>query len=256
MEDFIIFNNNQFTYDLLKKNVHFGTITNGRKGALLVNDNKNIPLVRSTTSYMYQMFTEEHYKLHEMVLNELLFNEICIKELNNAMIELYDSSYRNMGWHSDQELDLAEDSHIVIFSCYKNPVEEHDIRTLHIKSKNQKDNRFSIKLDEGTCVVFPLHVNNKYLHKISLNSRRSSINEWLGITFRRSKTFINYRSGIPYFSGTEIQLTLATDDEKREFLKHRSKENKSIGYTYPELTYTINELDIIEEAWYNLPHSY
>ena len=54
MEDFIIFNNNQFTYDLLKKNVHFGTITNGRKGALLVNDNKNIPLVRSTTSYMYQ----------------------------------------------------------------------------------------------------------------------------------------------------------------------------------------------------------
>lgn len=34
------------------------------------------------------------------------------------MIEIYDSKYRKIKFHTDQAFDLVEDSHICIFSCY------------------------------------------------------------------------------------------------------------------------------------------
>ena len=75
-----------------------------------------------------------------------------------------------------------------------------------------------------------LLTNKKYLHKIILNNNNITGNLWLGITFRLSKTFIHFINELPYFSNGN-QLTLANDEQKKEFYKYRQTENKLIEKT-------------------------
>ena len=52
------------------------------------------------------------------------------------MIEIYDSKYCKMGFHTDQSLDLQENSYIGIFSCYNDPTTK-DLRKLKVKNKEK-----------------------------------------------------------------------------------------------------------------------
>ena len=38
-------------------------------------------------------------------------------------------------------------------------------------------------------------------------------------------------------------LTLANDEQRGEFFKHKRAENESNGYTYPNITFTLSESD-------------
>ena len=42
-----------------------------------------------------------------------------------------------------------------------------------------------------------------------------------------------------------VELVLATSEEKKEFYKLRSEENKLINYEYPPINYTISPSDLI-----------
>lgn len=77
-------------------------------------------------------------------------------------------------------------------------------------------------------MLFSIDTNNQHLHK--------SNTRWLGITFRLSKTYIKFLDNVPYVNGTE--------EEKKKFYKLRSLENKTVGYKYPEITYTISGTDL------------
>ena len=120
------------TFTKFSESVVFENVCNGRKAANLA-DYKNdlIPLVRTTTSYNnpVQKFLPIHYELVENIRNVSEIKEI---ELNNAMIEI-EPKYRNMGYHSDQMLDLVEDSYICIFSCYDNISAEKNNDTRKLK---------------------------------------------------------------------------------------------------------------------------
>jgi hypothetical protein len=102
----------------------FEDITKGRKGAVLADlTSDKVPLVRTTTRYNnpVQAFTDVHYQLMDIIRSvdsNLLFN--------NALIEIYNDNYVTMGFHSDQALDLEENSYICIFSCYENANEPFD----------------------------------------------------------------------------------------------------------------------------------
>ena len=235
------------SFDELTNSSKFEDICKGRVGAVLI-DYKNdlVPIVRTTTAYKEpaQQFSPIHYNIMDQIRKKFKKD---IK-FNNALIEIYDSNYRKMGFHTDQSLDLQEDSYICLFSCYQNNSNsKDDIRKLKIKSKITGE-LSEILLENNSIVLFSTLTNQKHLHKIVLESDKSK-NKWLGVTFRLSKTFIKFvdeaHGTCPYFYPTNRILRIANDNEKREFRKCKGMENSSVEYVYPDIDYTISGSDTI-----------
>lgn len=225
----------QNIFDALAKSANFEHIAKGRSGAVLVDSMDNqIPIVRTTTLYQNRAtnFLPIHYQIMDQIKSK--FNDLNL-QFNNALIEIYDDNYRTMGSHSDQALDLADDSYIGLFSCYDKPT---TLRTLCVSNKTSKMTT-NISLGNYSVVVFSTLANREHLHKIILESATSN-NRWLGITFRLSKTYIKFVNEIPHFTTNNIRLELATEGQRKEFYMHRRLENENIGYDYPEIYYTLS----------------
>lgn len=220
-----------FVYNLvfnLDLNVGFENIAKGRKGAIIVDPrNDDIPIVRSTTIYKLkpEFFNDNHKQLVHQI------NKIKNIELNNAMIECYDNTYKTMGYHSDQELDLADNSYICIYTAIGN-------RILKIKSKETNEER-EIHMKPNTLIIFDLNFNRKHWHKIELGKFND---KWIGITLRKSKTYIRYIDEIAYFVETGEIVEVANDLQKKEYYTLRSLENKLIEFKWPYITYNIGSL--------------
>ncbi|XWV26749.1 hypothetical protein QJ857_gp0305 [Tupanvirus soda lake] len=226
----------------LSKSVKFEYINKCRQGANLIDcANDLVPIVRTTTVYHLpnQKFLPIHYQIIDQIKKVSNYNNLV---LNNALIEIYHSDYRTMGFHSDQALDLTDNSMICIYSGYDDP-DTKDLRKLVIKNKttNQYSN---ITLEHNSVVMFSTETNRNHLHKIVLDKCTTNT-RWLGITFRQSKTFIKFQNEIPYFYPDMVQLTLANQIQQKEFYKLRSEENASTNYVYPNINYTISEGDLI-----------
>lgn len=238
------FKTNQF--EELSKSTRLENITAGRQGAILVDCKDNlVPLVRTTTIYNKpaQKFLPIHYHIIENIKNTSKYQDL---EFNNALIEIYNSDYRKMGYHSDQALDLANNSYICLFSCYDNPFTTAK-RKLVIREK-ETVNCSEIILTHNSIVLFSVSTNSKWLHKIVLddNKTKSVDGQWLGVTFRLSKTFIKFVNDVPYFyPDCTTVLKLANTDQKKEFSKYKRLENAGVGYTYPEIHYSISASDLL-----------
>lgn len=230
-------------FDQLSKSVIFEDICRGRIGGILVDTKDEVPIIRTTT--VYQNPAQKFLPIHHEIINKI--KEVANNELefNNAMIEIYSNEYTKMGMHSDQALDFVDDSYIGIYSCYDRPT---DIRTLKIKNKTTGENK-KIFMDHNSVLLFSTDTNRNHIHKIVLDNITDN-NMWLGITFRLSKTYIKFVNKIPYFCiGNEVTnkiLCIANDEDKREFYKLRSQENKHIEYKYPNIFYTISKSDLME----------
>ncbi|MFE3755121.1 hypothetical protein ACFXO9_12490 [Nocardia tengchongensis] len=162
---------------------------------------------------------------------------------NNALIETYTNAYATMGSHSDQALDLAEESFIAVFSCYRHP-EPLPPRKLIFEPKGPAD-KFEIPLTHNGVVAFSLASNRHLKHKIVLDTpAQATHNQWLGVTFRTSKTFIRFHEGHPYLPHG-ARLMPADDDQQREFYQLRRRENNETDFVYPQLTYTVSESDLM-----------
>ena len=115
-----------------------------------------------------------------------------------------------MKYHSDQALDLEKNSYLALFSCYERPDEilPLQMRRLRIRDKiTNKEQEFL--LEHNSVMFFSLATNSKYQHKIILDTssnKNDSLedNKWLGITFRKSKTLIQFKDNLPYFENGEI----------------------------------------------------
>ena len=225
----------QTMFDELLNSVVFETINNGRMGANLVDYKNNlIPIVRTTTSYnnTNQAFKEIHYDIIKDI--EIIANST----FNNALIEVYNNKYKNMKYHSDQSLDLSEESYICIYSCYKNYIPLNN-RILVIKHKiTNVETEYELK--NNSIIMFSKKTNDEYLHKIISKTD----NDWLGITFRQSKTFIYFINEIPYFYNNNNKLTLANNDERKKMYQYKYLQNTTYNYNYPEIYYTLSVGDI------------
>lgn len=227
----------------LIKSTDFEDITNGRKGAILVDPTNNlIPLVRTTTKYTKpaQKFKSIHYDIINEIKKGANINEI---KFNNVLIEVYDNKYTTMGFHSDQSLDLENGSYIAIYSCYEN-IKGTNYRNLIVKNKVTNELTEFI-MEHNSVILFDFSTNQQYLHKIILKNNNIN-NRWLGITFRLSKTFIHHINNIPYFYKTDNVLMLANNEECKDFYKLRGKENKSLEFKYPDINFTISASDLIQ----------
>jgi hypothetical protein len=232
-------------FDELLRVTEFEDICDGRMGAVLVDSMDGmIPIVRTTTAYNKpsQPFVKPVYEIIDSIKSK--FGNINF-ESNNAMIEVYGSKYRKMGFHTDQSLDLRQDSNICIFSCYENGSDDSDdLRKLKIKNKTTGELTERL-MENGSVIIFDTSTNHEHLHKIVLESNKSnkSKNRWLGITFRLSGTFIKFVDTVPRFNHTNEILRIATDDEMKEFRKYKGIENSDTNYVYPAIDYTVSPSD-------------
>lgn len=232
-------------FDALRARVSFEDVGKGRQGAVLLETDEaaRIPVVRTTTRY--STAAQRFQPIHAQLAQQIREVASLPAGFNNALIEIYTSAYTTMGSHSDQALDLNDDSFIALFSCYRDPDPGRPPRKLVVEPKEPGGDRFEIPLTCSRLVAFSIATNRRYRHKIVLDAPGQRIeNQWLGITFRTSKTFIESRSGQPCFpDGT--RLTLADEQQCREFYQLRRRENHETDFAYPRITYTLSESDLL-----------
>ncbi len=216
----------------------------GRRGAVLVaaDDARGVPIVRTTTAYALpaQCFRPVHAALARQI-------RACASlaiPFNNALLEVYTRAYTTMGAHSDQALDLDDSGEIALFSCYEHPGAGPS-RRLMVESKEPGGPGFVVPLVHGRVVVFSADTNRRFRHRIVLDPAAGDPdNAWLGVTFRTSKTWVQFHDGLPRLAdGTP--LTLADDDERREFFRLRRRENQEAEFVYPRVTCTLSPSDLL-----------
>ncbi|MER7468585.1 hypothetical protein [Streptomyces sp. NPDC097981] len=216
----------------------------GRRGAVLTKTDEadGVPLVRTTTEYRGP--AQRFQAVHERLAQQIQERAALSVGFNNALIESYTNVYKTMGSHSDQALDLANRSFIAVFSCYQYP-EAGPPRKLIFESKGSGVDKFEIPLAHNSVVAFSVDSNRRLRHKIVLDAPiQAADNQWLGVTFRASKTFVRFRDGHAYLP-QGARLVSADDEQKREFYRLRRRENNETDFVYPLLTYTISESDLM-----------
>lgn len=228
----------------LSASARFEDVGKGRKGAVLskIDEAGGVPLVRTTTRYNSP--TQRFRAVHEQLAQHIQERATLPVGFNNALIESYTNAYTTMGSHSDQALDLANDSFIAVFSCYQHP-EVGPPRKLIFEFKGSGGAEFEIPLTHNSVVLFSVDSNRRLKHKIVLETPvRTADNQWLGVTFRTSKTFVRFRDGNAYLPH-DARLMPADDEQRREFYQLRRRENTETDFIYPPLTYTVSESDLM-----------
>ncbi|GAB2504634.1 2OG-Fe(II) oxygenase family protein [Nocardiopsis aegyptia] len=230
----------------LSASVRWEDVGKGRRGAVLtrIDAAGGVPLVRTTARYLNP--AQPFRTVHERLARQVQERAAIPVGFNNALVESYTNAYRTMGSHSDQALDLADESFIAVFSCYRHP--EAIPRKLIFESKDPDAEGFEIPLAHNSIVAFSVASNRRLKHRIVLDSpARASDNMWLGVTFRTSKTLLRFRDGHAYLP-QGVRLTSADDDQKREFYQLRRRENNESDFAHPPLTYTVSESDLMPPA--------
>ncbi|MEU2021132.1 hypothetical protein ABZ565_02955 [Streptomyces sp. NPDC016469] len=217
----------------------------GRKGAVLTRPDADggVPLVRTTTRYARPAL--RFRDVHERLAREAGERAGLPADFDNALAERYSSAYTTMGRHCDQALDLAEESYIAVFSCYRDP-EAVPRRKLVFESKEEPGSgTLEIPLVHNGVVAFSVAANRRLRHRILADPPgRFGDNEWLGITFRTSKTVLRFRDGVPYLP-QGVRLTLADEEQGRAFYGLRRRENEETDFAYPALSCTVSASDLL-----------
>lgn len=240
-----------FTFKELAESVTFEDVCKGRKAAVVVDclekqdGSISVPIVRTTTSYK-----RPAHKLPPKY--RALFDSVAEHNkkgttFNNAMVELYDTTYRTMSFHTDQAQDLQPNSFICLYSCYEHPPEFGDLRILRVRKKHtslndrQKDDPShyeDIFLSEGLCVIFSKEWNAHYVHQIILNpetTNHTSKNRWLGVTMRLSSTWVTFEKDSDVCVIDKERLCLANTEQRKAIYAAKKMENETNGpYQYDE----------------------
>ncbi|MGJ7417730.1 hypothetical protein AB9128_17995 [Streptomyces cinereoruber] len=216
----------------------------GRRGGVIarVDETGGVPLVRTTTRYgsPAQRFREVHERLARRVRERA---DLPVG-FNNALVESYTHAYKTMGAHSDQALDLADDSFIAVFSCYRDPGAGPS-RKLVFETKEPGGEKFEIPLAHHGVVAFSVATNRRLKHRIVWDAPAGADdNPWCGVTFRTSKTVVRFRDGHAYLPQGD-RLVRADEEQRSEFYRLRRRENGETDFDYPPLTYTVSESDLI-----------
>ncbi|WP_306325283.1 hypothetical protein [Streptomyces venezuelae] len=229
----------------LSDSVLWEDVGKGRRGATLARIDEadgGVPLVRTTTRYARP--TQRFRAVHERLARQIQERAALSVGFDNALVETYTNAYTTMGSHSDQALDLAEGSYVAVFSCYRHP-EAGPPRKLIFEAKEPGGETFEIPLAHHGVVVFSVEANRRLRHKIVLDKPvPATDNPWLGVTFRTSRTLVRFRDGHAYLP-EGARLTVADEEQSRAFYRLRRRENHETDFSYPRLTYTVSEGDLL-----------
>lgn len=232
-------------FEDLLNSVMFEDVCKGRKGAVLVQPHpaRGVPIVRTTTKYSQ---SAKCFKLLHIRLAEQIQNSASLPVgFNNALIEKYTDAYATMGFHSDQALDLEENSFVALFSCYKYPdLSISAPRRLIVESKEPGAATRNIPMNHNSVIIFSMNTNSRFKHKIIRDPAAPlDGNEWIGVTFRLSKTYVNFNDQGEPILENGVSLAIADDACRSEFYKLRRFENQQTDFVYPPVSYTISSSD-------------
>lgn len=230
-------------FEPLQASACFEPLGTGRSAAVLTqcDTQGRTPLVRTTTRY--QVPAQPFLPLHRALASEIARLTAAPVLWNNALLEHYTGAYRKMGFHSDQALDLAEPSHIAIFSCYRDPLSPS--RKLVVEPKQGTLGRATeLMLPHHGVVLISTATNRAWRHKIVPHGLHDA-NEWIGLTLRTSNTWLRFSAGRPYLESGE-SLELACASQQVAMLAMRRQENLQTAFCYPALTHTLSESDLVE----------
>ncbi|GGV08449.1 hypothetical protein GCM10010275_56000 [Streptomyces litmocidini] len=231
-------------FEELSASARWEDVGKGRLGATLteIDEEGGVPLVRTTTRY--DSPAQRFRAVHERLARQVQEHAQIPVAFNNALIEIYTNAYTTMGIHSDQALDLADESFIAVYSCYEHP-EVSPTRKLIFESKDPDGGKFEIPLAHHGVVAFSVESNRRFRHKIVRDAlARSADTRWLGVTFRTSKTSVRFRDGRAHLPQGAL-LVPADEEQKREFYRLRRRENNETDFVYPLLTYTVSDSDLV-----------
>ncbi|MFB4319792.1 hypothetical protein [Actinomadura sp. 21ATH] len=217
----------------------------GRRGAVLtrVDEAGGVPLVRTTTRYRSP--AQRFRAVHERLAQRIQERAALPVAFNNALIETYTNAYKTMGAHSDQALDLADGSFIAVFSCYRHPAATPPRKLIFEPKDGSGGGRFEVPLAHNGVVAFSVDANRRLKHRIVLDAPAPAADDqWLGVTFRTSKTVLRFRDGHAHLP-QGARLTPADEEQQREFYRLRRRENDETDFLYPALTYTVSESDLM-----------
>lgn len=162
----------------IANSIQAGAIGKGRRGYILTDGY----IVRQTTPFSASYPIPEWAAIIADTVHAAIETPNAPK-FNNLMVEFYGNKYKNMGYHSDIDFDLMDNSYIGIAIVYANP-ELTPNRTLTIKCKlTGKTNQ--LILNHLSFFIFNTEENKKYLHKIDMSEVGQ---ECCIITMRTSKT--------------------------------------------------------------------
>lgn len=246
------------------KTIQLEKLGPGRIGGVLVSPHNNlIPIVRTTTVYHQPSLIFQ--SIHHQIVQQIKKHAHTDRDdagadvgadvsFNNALIEIYNDEYKKMGFHSDSSLDLEPNSYIALYSCYQNP--DTPNRALTIKNKLTGTTQ-QIILQNNSVVLFSTTTNQLFQHKIDyIQTITTHPQQWLGITFRKSHTFLQFdsigdpiiHSGLsPHCTGPKC-LKLASHDEKQMFYQEKAKENTTTTHQYPSINFTLSPSDLLIPA--------
>lgn len=105
-------------------------------------------------------------------------------------------------------------------------------------------------LSNNSLILFSLRTNREFVHKIILDVSKNEAtklrtNRWLGLTYRKSKTFIKFKNGLPFLTNGNL-LRVANHEETNAFYRLKKQENEVINFKYPEINYTLSIGDTLE----------
>ncbi|MFJ3878688.1 hypothetical protein ACIPW5_14630 [Streptomyces sp. NPDC090077] len=242
-------------YGELCASVRWEDVGKGRRGAVLTRMDAagGVPLVRTTTRYGSP--AQRFGAVHERLARRVQEAAGVPVGFNNALVERYADAYRRMGAHCDQALDLEEGpgSFIALFSCYRS-AGAGPLRKLVFEEKGERGEKgekgeggggFEVELRHNGVVAFSVEANRRFRHRILLDaSSPAGEDEWLGVTFRTSRTLVRFRDGHAYLPDGE-RLAVAGEEQAREFYGLRRRENQETDFRYPPLAYTVSESDLV-----------
>jgi hypothetical protein len=219
---------------------------------VVTDDPRGVPIVRTTTAYTLpaQCFRPIHTALARQI-------RACASlaiPFNNALLEVYTRAYTTMGAHSDQALDLDDAGEIALFSCYEHP-EAGPSRRLMVESKEPGGPSFAIPL-----VPRPRRrVLRRHQSQVPPPDRagprdRSSRQPLARGHVSHLEDLVHLRDGQPRLADG-APLTLASDEERREFLRLRRRENQETDFVYPRVTCTLSPSDLWPPEVFTAPGS-
>ena len=116
-----------------------------------------------------QPFTKELHWIHQEI------QKIGIGEYNCVLLNLYRNGNDSNGWHADNEAELGKNPIIASLSLGEE-------RYFHLKHRHKKDERYKIKLQQGSLLIMAGSMQHHWLHQIPKTAK--PIKPRINLTFR------------------------------------------------------------------------
>lgn len=130
---------------------------------------ENKPYSYSNITMHPHPFTNELQWIHHKI------QKIGIGDYNCVLLNLYRNGSDSNGWHADNEPELGKNPIIASLSLGEE-------RYFHLKHRHLNDQRYKIRLRQGSLLIMAGSMQHYWLHQIPKTAK--SINPRINLTFR------------------------------------------------------------------------